>query len=127
MADKLGLALGQITRDQMKTLQKLKKAGNLEEYEALEKKWGTTRPQLEEKYGKELVAKIEAGQKKTVSTAIIRTNRRTRKKYPVRRSHESSDELDSALPIRSGPRESSLWDTDLDEILPSDREEEDQD
>jgi len=120
MAHKLGLQLGQITQKQYDTLDALKKAGDTEEYERLETQWGTTRSQLEAKYGKATIAKVE-----------IRTQKKTRKKYPIRTTHRDEGGVDAGFDIHDSKREvendeeysagdakeKGLWDTDTDDIL----------
>jgi len=87
----LAYRLGQISLREARILQGYKNTGNTDEYESLEKRLGATRKQLEKKYSKD---EIEIASRylpvaRMPYQPTFRTNRRTRKKYPVHNAPKS--------------------------------------
>jgi hypothetical protein len=82
MAHWLGLKFGVITLEQARHLQGLK-LSNREEYERQERALGTTRAQLEKRFGKDLVDAVDntPSNYRLMSYAGWRTNKRTGRKF----------------------------------------------
>jgi len=104
MAHKLGLMLGQINRRQYNILVKLK-LEDPAQYEKLEYAWGTTRKQLERKYGKAKIAELEGSSETRKSRTQFRT-RKSGKRYPIRSRGDTTTGIDTSW---TKTREKDIW------------------